>query len=167
MSPPARHSVSVAAVVVDDQGRVLMTQRRDNGRWEPPGGVLELDESIDEGLKREVLEETGYRIEPIRLTGVYKNMTRGIVALVFLARVVDGEPRTTGETSRVEWWTPDTVTRHVEEAYAVRVQDALAPGEHASVRIHDGHQLLNHTTDSHRRTQPGAPRRTPRDAADV
>lgn len=146
MSPPARHSVSVAAVVVDDHGRVLMTQRRDNGRWEPPGGVLELDESIEEGLKREVLEETGHRIEPIRLTGVYKNMTRGVVALVFVARVVSGELRTTAETSRVEWWTPDAITQHVEEAYAVRILDALAPGEHASVRIHDGHHLLKHAT---------------------
>jgi ADP-ribose pyrophosphatase len=145
-SPPARHSVSVAAVVVDDQGRVLMTQRRDNGRWEPPGGVLELAEPIDEGLKREVLEETGFRIEPIRLTGVYKNMTRGVVALVFLARVVGGESRTTTETSRVEWWTPETIGQQVKEAYAVRILDALAPSEHASVRMHDGHHLLHGAT---------------------
>src|SRR5262245_57812126 len=86
----AQHSVSVAAAIVDDQGRVVVTQRRDNGRWEAPGGVLELDEPIIDGLKREILEETGLLIEPIRLTGVYKNMTRGIVALVFLARVTGG-----------------------------------------------------------------------------
>ena len=44
-----------------------MTQRRDNGHWEPPGGVLELDESILDGARREVREETGLHIEPERL----------------------------------------------------------------------------------------------------
>jgi 8-oxo-dGTP diphosphatase len=74
------HSVSVAGVVIDDHGRALLIQRLDNHRWEPPGGVLELDESIDDGLRREVREETGLDVEPEAVTGVYKNMTRGIVA---------------------------------------------------------------------------------------
>jgi 8-oxo-dGTP pyrophosphatase MutT (NUDIX family) len=53
------HSVSVAGVVVRDDGRVLVVQRRDNGRWEAPGGVLELGETFEEGVRREVAEETG------------------------------------------------------------------------------------------------------------
>jgi 8-oxo-dGTP diphosphatase len=81
-----RHSVSVAGVVVRDDGRVLVLQRRDNGHWEPPGGVLELAETFDEGVRREVAEETGVQVEVERLTGVYKNVKRGIVALVFRCR---------------------------------------------------------------------------------
>ena len=50
------HSVSVAAVVTDDTGRVLVVQRRDNGEWQIPGGILELDESIPDGVRREVQE---------------------------------------------------------------------------------------------------------------
>jgi 8-oxo-dGTP diphosphatase len=72
-SQPPRHSVSVAGIITDDHGRALLVQRRDNHRWEPPGGVLELGETIDDGLRREVREETGLEIEPITLTGVYKN----------------------------------------------------------------------------------------------
>src|SRR6476620_1738316 len=79
-----RHSVSVAAAIFDESGeKVLLIKRRDNGNWEPPGGVLELDETIEDGLRREVREETGVEIEVGRLTGVYKNMRAGIVALVF------------------------------------------------------------------------------------
>src|SRR3954469_9135931 len=79
-----RHSVSVAAAIFDESGEnVLLIKRRDNGHWEPPGGVLELNETIEEGLRREVREETGAEIEVGPLTGVYKNMNRGIVALVF------------------------------------------------------------------------------------
>lgn len=81
-----RHSVSVTAVVVRSDGRILVIKRVDDGRWVPPGGVLELDETPQDGLVREVLEETGYKVEPERLTGVYKNMRLGVVSLVFRCR---------------------------------------------------------------------------------
>ncbi len=61
-----RHSVSVAAAIIDEDSRILAIRRADNGQWEPPGGVLELDETIHEGLVREVLEETGLKV---RLVG--------------------------------------------------------------------------------------------------
>ncbi|MCP2327325.1 ADP-ribose pyrophosphatase YjhB (NUDIX family) [Hamadaea flava] len=136
-----RHSVSVTGVVVDDQDRVLVIQRRDNGRWELPGGVLELDESIPDGMKREVLEETGVHVEPVRLTGVYKNIKVGVVALVFLARYVSGTPITTDESQAVEWWTVDDVRARMPEVYAVRALDALQATSPA-VRIHDGVTLI-------------------------
>ena len=88
-----RHSVSVAAAIFDDSGeKVLLIKRRDNGNWEPPGGILELDEAIEDGLRREVLEETGAEIDVGPLTGVYKNMNRGIVALVFRCELAS-QPR--------------------------------------------------------------------------
>ena len=40
----------------------------------PPGGILELDEPIETGVRRELKEETGLDIDPTALTGVYKNM---------------------------------------------------------------------------------------------
>jgi 8-oxo-dGTP diphosphatase len=61
---PPRHSVSVSGVITDDHGHALLVQRRNNHHWEPPGGVLELGESIEDGLRREVREETGLDIEP-------------------------------------------------------------------------------------------------------
>ncbi|WP_245766997.1 NUDIX hydrolase [Streptomyces colonosanans] len=76
-------SVSVAGVVVREDGRLLAIRRADNGTWELPGGVLELNETPEAGVAREALEETGIHIEVDELTGVYKNMTRGVVALVF------------------------------------------------------------------------------------
>ena len=141
-SASPRHWVSVAAVVVDDTDRVLVIRRRDNGQWEPPGGVLELDEPILQGLRREVLEETGLAIEPIRLSGVYKNMARGIVALVFRARVVDGRATISDETDRIEWWPPDAVRERMDPAYAVRMLDALHDGEGPAVRAHNGVDVL-------------------------
>jgi ADP-ribose pyrophosphatase YjhB (NUDIX family) len=133
--------VSVAAAEADASGRLLAVRRRDNGRWEPPGGVLELDETIHDGVVREVLEETGLTVEPEALTGVYKNARRGVVALVFRCRVGDGVAQATAEAAEVEWLTQQEVAKRMAEAYATRLFDALRPGPPA-VRAHDGVVLL-------------------------
>jgi 8-oxo-dGTP diphosphatase len=133
--------VSVAAAVVNDDGRLLAIRRRDNGHWEPPGGVLELDETIEDGLVREVREETGLTVRPERLTGVYKNMERGIVALVFRCSVVTGEQSSTAEATEVAWLAADEVSNRLNEAYAVRLLDGLLDGP-PQVRVHDGVRLV-------------------------
>ncbi|MEU9579139.1 NUDIX hydrolase [Streptomyces chilikensis] len=134
------HSVSVAGAVVREDGRLLAIRRADNGTWELPGGVLELAEAPEEGVVREVWEETGVRVEVDQLTGVYKNTTRGIVALVFRCKPSGGVERTSDESTAVEWLTPDEVSERMSEVYAVRLLDALdEAGPH--VRSHDGRQL--------------------------
>lgn len=142
MTADHRHSVSVAGVVVDDQGRALIIKRRDNGHWEPPGGVLEHGETIDDGLRREVYEETGLKIEPEQLTGVYQNMTRHIIALVFKCRSIGGAVHPTAEVSEFRWARGSELDALMTEAYAVRVQDALRAGRTTNVRWHDGTRLI-------------------------
>ncbi|AFR07818.1 NUDIX hydrolase [Nocardiopsis alba] len=135
------HSVSVAGAVVREDGRLLTIRRADNGRWELPGGVLELAETPEEGVRREVWEETGVHVQVNRLTGVYKNTTRGIVALVFRCAPSGGDPRPSDESTAVAWLTPDEVAERMSEVYAVRLLDALDPsGPH--IRSHDGKRLV-------------------------
>jgi len=132
--------VSVAGVITGEQGRALLIRRRDTGRWEPPGGVLELDERIHDGLRREVREETGLEVKPVALTGVYKNMKRGIIALVFRCEATGGELTTNAEVTEFRWATPDEVRELVAEAFAVRILDALKAGD-VAIREHDGVKL--------------------------
>jgi 8-oxo-dGTP diphosphatase len=143
MSPTTlpTHSVSVAAAIIDDQGRALAVQRRDNGKWEPPGGVLELGETITDGLVREVFEETGLTVEPEAVSGVYKNMKHGIVAIVFRCHATGGKLRPSDETQAFAWLTPDEIRERMNEVFAVRILDAYeATGP--QVRSHDGVNLL-------------------------
>ncbi|MBJ6616371.1 NUDIX domain-containing protein [Streptomyces sp. I4(2020)] len=122
--------------------RPAAVRRADNGTWEPLGGVLELDERREDGAVREVLEETGICVSVERLTGVYKNMTRGVAALVFRCRPVEGVERTSSESTAVEWLTPDEVVKRMSEVYAVRVLDALEAATVPHVRAHHGRRLL-------------------------
>ena len=137
-----RHSVSVSGVITDGHGQALLIQRRDNHHWEPPGEVLELAESIEDGLRREVREETGLDVEPGTLSGVYKNMDRGIVALVFRCKVTGGQLTTNDEVIAFRWTDEDTIRQLTSEAYAVRLLDGLRDDTSPAIRSHDGTNLL-------------------------
>lgn len=139
MATMPKHSVSVAGIVVREDGRVLVIRRADNGHWEAPGGVLELDESFEDGVRREVLEETGLEVEVERLTGVYKNLIRGIVALVYRCRPTGGEPHATAEAREIRWMTTEEVQSAMVPAFGARVLDAFE--ETPQSRAHDGVNL--------------------------
>lgn len=136
-----KHSVSVAGIVVRDDGRVLVIKRDDNGHWEAPGGVLELGESFESGVRREVLEETGLEVIVERLTGVYKNLTHGIVALVYRCRPAAGEPHATEEAREIRWMTREEVQSAMVPAFGVRVLDAFE--DLPQSRTHDGVNLVH------------------------
>ena len=141
MAATPKHSVSVAGIVVRDDGRVLVIKRDDNGHWEAPGGVLELDESFEAGVQREVLEETGLGVTVERLTGVYKNLVHGIVALVYRCRPASGEPHATEEAREIRWMTMEEVQSAMVPAFGVRVLDAFE--EVPQSRAHDGVNLVH------------------------
>lgn len=135
-----KHSVSVAGIVVRDDDRVLVIKRDDSGHWEAPGGVLELNESFEAGVRREVLEETGLAVTVERLTGVYKNLTHGIVALVYRCRPARGEPHATEEAREIRWMTKEEVQSVMVPAFGVRVLDAFE--EAPQSRVHDEVNLV-------------------------
>ena len=104
--------------------------------------MLEHGETIHEGLVRGVFEETGLEVKPVSLTGVYQNMPRKVVALVFRCRLVSGELCPNDEATAFRWVSASEVPGLLDEAYAVRVLDALRYDRTASVRAHDGVSLI-------------------------
>lgn len=101
------------AAIFDQQGRILLIQRKDDGLWAMPGGAFEVGETPAEGACREAWEETGLKVEPVGLSGVYDSRLWNarspfhLYQFVFLCRPRDGdqEPRVTDETLDVRWCT--------------------------------------------------------------
>ncbi|MFD4461316.1 NUDIX hydrolase [Nocardia sp. NPDC058480] len=116
---PNAIKVAVSAVVLDELGRILMIRRTDNDLYAIPGGGLEAGETVSEAVAREVLEETGIRVEVTDLVGVFSNPEHVIAyddgevrqefSICFRARPVGGSLRTSEESKEVLWVAPTAV----------------------------------------------------------
>jgi len=100
------HLVSVAAMVINENGEILLVKSPWRG-WEYPGGLIEPGESFQDALHREVMEEAGVTIEITGFVGVCKNIERNIVNIDFTAKYTGGELRTSEESTEVTWATPE------------------------------------------------------------
>lgn len=58
-------------IIGDGKGNVLLQKREDDGKWGYHGGAVEIDESVEDALKREVREELNIEIDEVELFGVY------------------------------------------------------------------------------------------------
>jgi ADP-ribose pyrophosphatase YjhB (NUDIX family) len=109
---PETPLVGVGAVVVDE-GRVLLIRRGHEpmkGHWSLPGGLLELGESLAEGVVREVREETGLAVEPVELIELLDRIHREgervryhYVIADYLCRVAGGVLQASSDADAVRW----------------------------------------------------------------
>ena len=109
---PSAPLVGVGAVIVDN-GRVLLVQRGREplkGHWTLPGGLLELGESLTEGVVREVREETGLEVEPVELVELVDRIHREdervryhYVIADYLCHVTGGALRAADDAAAVRW----------------------------------------------------------------
>jgi 8-oxo-dGTP diphosphatase len=133
-----KHYVAAAGIVLDEAKGVLLIQRADNLHWEPPGGVVELDEALDTAVIREIREETGIEVQVIRLIGVYKTVGRNgthVVSLVFLCRPVGGTLRLSSETANVGFFPVEMAMNMVKRKWIrIRLEDAMREWEDIPVR---------------------------------
>ncbi len=102
----------VTTLPITDQGRIVLLRRGippGYGAWAQPGGFLEIDETAMEGAIRETLEETGLVVEPGQLIGLYSRPQAAILVVVFEARIVGGELRTSTEAIEVREFAPEEI----------------------------------------------------------
>jgi ADP-ribose pyrophosphatase YjhB (NUDIX family) len=90
--------VAVGAVVGNDLGELLLVKRADSGVWLYPTGWADVGYSASEVVVKEVLEETGMEVEPLRLIAVLDGLRLGftrvpLYSLIFQCRVLGGELR--------------------------------------------------------------------------
>ena len=110
-------SVGVLALIERD-GSLLLECRSDSGRWGLIGGGLDADESLEQGLRREIGEETGLTATSISLFGTFSDPSRivhypsgdivRVLSLVYRVQVDDFDPlRCSAESTELRFFTPD------------------------------------------------------------
>jgi mutator protein MutT len=135
---PERPIVGVGGVVIQND-RALLIRRGSaplEGEWSIPGGMLEIGETILEGVQRELLEETAVEVRVLDLIEVFERVTRDdegrlkyhFVILDYLCEAVRGEAQAGSDVTDVAWaretelngysLTP-TATRVIQKAFEI------------------------------------------------
>ena len=135
-SVPNRLLPGCSAIILREDGKILIQRRSDNGLWGLPGGAVEMGETISDATVREVREETGLEIEVQRLLGLYSDPATQVVAYAdgnvvhyvsasFLCRVIGGEPTVTEESTELVWSDPLALPQPFVPSQRIRVDDWL------------------------------------------
>lgn len=134
--------VGAAVAAFDAEGRILLIQRADNGRWALPGGIVEYGESPAVAVAREAWEESGVRVHVTALLGVYNTARHEFqtcqrwMHFVFLADSTEGKPGPSDETLDAGFFNRDEVaaltlspghTVTIAHAFAARDVPHVAP----------------------------------------
>jgi 8-oxo-dGTP diphosphatase len=112
----------VGAVILN-RNRVLLVERAKpplKGYWSLPGGVLETGERIEQGVCREVQEETGLVVKPLRVIEIFERILRDAggrveyhyVLIDYLCRVTGGILKAADDVSRAEWVSRRALSRY-------------------------------------------------------
>jgi 8-oxo-dGTP diphosphatase len=125
----ANSAPCVSGLVEDAAGRLLLARRavepyRD--LWDPPGGFLEEGEHPVDGLRRELLEETGLEAETGRYLGAipdtYGPDGNATINFYWEARLASGKPRPADDVAELAWFSADALPPRSEFAFANTVE---------------------------------------------
>jgi 8-oxo-dGTP diphosphatase len=119
---PARPILGVGALIFDGD-RILLVERGKEplkGYWSLPGGVLEVGETLEEGLRREVREETGLLVESAAMLEIFERIIRDAqgaaeyhyVLIDYICTVTGGVLCAADDVSRVEWVPRDKLAEY-------------------------------------------------------
>jgi 8-oxo-dGTP diphosphatase len=130
----ANSAPCVSGLVEDAEGRLLLARRAVEpylGLWDPPGGFLEEGEHPVEGLRRELLEETGLEAEIGSFVGAWMDVygeadeAAATLNLYWSATVADGDPQAADDVAELRWFAADALPAGGELAFTT-VKHALA-----------------------------------------
>ena len=120
-------TIGVFSAIFDDQGRILCVKRGYGPKnWTTPGGGLDTGEAPSQALIREVREETGYLVRPVKFVGVYSKPKRDDLVLSIQAEIIG---RTTWqpneEITECGFFRREELPNPMNEAAKVRIIDAF------------------------------------------
>ncbi|MNT18559.1 putative 8-oxo-dGTP diphosphatase YtkD [compost metagenome] len=107
-----RHTVTAAAVVLNDNNEILLINGPKRG-WEIPGGRVEEGESISAAAIRETKEETGIDIEIVKYCGMFQDVKESVCNTLFLERPIGGEFQTSQESYEIGYFSIESALEKI------------------------------------------------------
>lgn len=131
-------TIGAFAIILNQEGHVLLVHRTDFDFWNLPGGRMEEGESPADTVVREVKEETGYDVRVDRLSGVYTNNRKNDVVFIFVCCIVGGISTVSDESDQIEYFAVDNLPRYFSPKSVERIQDVLTNNANVIFKMQNG-----------------------------
>ena len=124
-----RFTVTVGAVILDEQNRVLLLHHRFRGGsgWGIPGGFINPRENPDEALRRELCEEIGAEVESAELAFIHTLQAYQQVEIIFRVRLRNEIKICSAEISEAKWSALNAIPANVSAYQQWLITKALTP----------------------------------------
>lgn len=125
------------AAIFNEKGELLLQKRGDKKKWGLVGGTLELGETLEQCIRREVFEETSLKIKPISIIGIYTGSEYNVlypngdqvqpVSVLFNVKVIGGKLRDKydEETLELKYFTKDNLPEFANKDFEDMIQDVF------------------------------------------
>ncbi len=117
--------------ILIENGKILLIKRAREpalGKWAVPGGRINEDETAEQCLKREFMEETSLDVEPVRLVGIYSDPERDprkIIGAAYLVRRTGGRLMAGDDAGEAEWFGLNEIPSELAFDHGKIIKDAL------------------------------------------
>jgi ADP-ribose pyrophosphatase YjhB (NUDIX family) len=129
------HSVGGTAII-NENDEILLIKRASNGKWAMPSGNLEIGESPVEGAIREAYEETGVRVKPMSLVGIYDSLKNNVPTvnhlyfILFLCKPLDNQSikkdiETPNEVLDAKWYKEQSLPESISPGNEKQIHHAF------------------------------------------
>ena len=137
-SLPTSLRLTTAAIIFNEKHQILLEKRSDNGFWGLPGGAMEIGESIESALRREVVEETGLVVIIERLIGIYSDPRNFTIArypdgnisqnvnFLFICKKISGTLEKSAESLSLGFHNLNNLPEPLLPGHLLRIRDALS-----------------------------------------
>ncbi len=117
--------------ILIENGKILLIKRAREpalGKWAVPGGRINEDETAEQCLKREFMEETSLDVEPVRLVGIYSDPERDprkIIGAAYLVRRTGGRLMAGDDAGEAGWFGLNEIPSELAFDHGKIIKDAL------------------------------------------
>ena len=138
-----RFSVAANALIFNDRNEILLCHRRDQDKWNFPGGAMEANETPEEAAVREAQEEIGVQVEIIQLLGVYTKTYADDIVFAFLCKITNGTPTASNEADQIKYFPVENLPANMSPVQMERVNDAVQKQKKILFKKQTGPNVVN------------------------
>lgn len=137
--------IGATVLVLNNKDEILLTKRHDLKIWVFPGGGANDSESLEQAAKREVEEETGFKVKIIKLVAIYVKdhlLLKGINFFFLARKIGGGNKRQAGEVLEMCWIKKSEAEKYLGPGHFQRFQDVFAKSGGVKVRVDNSSPIL-------------------------